>query len=124
MLFARQGSQQRRTTMSSRKENGATSDAWTWKADPLTNTVSLGGEVDFTVSPAVRDRFVAFIEKSKGDVFLDLGELHYIDSSGLAALIEGRKLLKGKGRRITITAISHQVRKLFELTQIGELFGL
>ncbi|NDY56551.1 STAS domain-containing protein [Desulfovibrio sulfodismutans] len=110
--------------MSDGKQSRGESETWTWEGDPRTNTVSIGGEVDFTVSPAVRDRFVTFIEQTRGDMFLDLGNLSYVDSSGLAALIEGRKLLKAKGRKITITAISHQVRKLFELTQIGELFGL
>jgi len=110
--------------MSDTKHAGKEGATWGWEAESRTNTAKISGEVDFTVSPAVRDKLVAFIEKTRGDMFLDLGELAYIDSSGLAALIEGRKLLKMKNRKITITAISHQVRKLFELTQIGELFGL
>ena len=110
--------------MSDTKHAGKEGATWGWEAESRTNTAKISGEVDFTVSPAVRDKLVAFIEKTRGDMFLDLGELAYIDSSGLAALIEGRKLLKAKNRKITITAISHQVRKLFELTQIGELFGL
>jgi len=110
--------------MADKKYNHGSGDTWTWASEARTNTATLAGEVDFTVSPQVRDRFVAFIEQTRGDVFLDLGGLSYVDSSGLAALIEGRKLLKAQGRKITITAISHQVRKLFELTQIGELFGL
>jgi anti-sigma B factor antagonist len=110
--------------MSDTKHGAKAGETWFFEAEARTNTARIGGEVDFTVSPAVRDKLVAFIGQTRGDMFLDLGELAYIDSSGLAALIEGRKLLKGKGRKITITAISHQVRKLFELTQIGELFGL
>ncbi|NMC50372.1 MAG: STAS domain-containing protein [Desulfovibrio sp.] len=110
--------------MTETKRKGGQGETWTWSASAATNTVRLTGEIDFTVSPLVRDKLASFVEQTRGDVFLDLGDLEYIDSSGLAALIEGRKMLKGKGRRITITAVSHQVRKLFELTQIGELFGL
>lgn len=110
--------------MTETKRKGGQGETWTWSASVATNTVRLTGEIDFTVSPLVRDKLASFVEQSRGDVFLDLSDLEYIDSSGLAALIEGRKMLKGKGRRITITAVSHQVRKLFELTQIGELFGL
>ncbi|WP_246287820.1 STAS domain-containing protein [Desulfolutivibrio sulfoxidireducens] len=110
--------------MTEMKRNTAEGESWTWSESPRTNTVRICGEIDFTVSPVVRDKLVAFIEQTRGDVFLDLGELDYVDSSGLAALIEGRKILKAKGRKITITAVSRQVRKLFELTQIGDLFGL
>jgi len=114
----------KRARMTEMKRNTAEGESWTWSESPRTNTVRICGEIDFTVSPVVRDKLVAFIEQTRGDVFLDLGELDYVDSSGLAALIEGRKILKAKGRKITITAVSRQVRKLFELTQIGDLFGL
>lgn len=110
--------------MSDTTHAGKDNESWFFRGDPRTNTAAIGGEVDFTVSPAVRDKLVEFIGQTRGDMFLDLGELAYIDSSGLAALIEGRKLLKNGNRKVTVTAISHQVRKLFELTQIGELFGL
>jgi anti-sigma B factor antagonist len=98
--------------------------AWGWEESVADGLVALSGEIDFTVTPRMRERLAAFIEATGGEIILDMGGLDYIDSSGLAALIEARKILKSKGRKIRISEVSPQVRKLFNLTQIGDLFGL
>ncbi len=98
-------------------------ELWTWKESP-NGAVALTGEIDFTVSPMLRDRMMALIDATRGEVVMDLSGLDYIDSSGLAVFIETRKVLLAKGRAIRIDGVSEQVAKLFNLTQIGELFGL
>jgi len=97
---------------------------WTWEEDAQTGTVRISGEVDFSSSPGVKKRFKEFMKGSKGAVALDLGGLAYLDSSGLAVLIEARRKLKEKGRSLKITAIHAQTEKIFKLTQVMELFGL
>jgi len=98
--------------------------SWRWEESVGAGLVTMTGEIDFTVTPHMRERLAAFIEATSGDILLDLGGLDYIDSSGLAALIEARKKLQSKGRKISISEVSSQVRKLFNLTQIGDLFGI
>ena len=98
--------------------------AWTASKDPGKGSAKIDGEVDFTNSLAVRQWLKDFADESQGEMRLDLSGLSYIDSSGLAVLIEIRKHLKSLNRTIRITAVSNQVQKLFTLTQIGELFGI
>ncbi|WP_027183799.1 STAS domain-containing protein [Desulfovibrio inopinatus] len=97
---------------------------WTWEEYPEENRVIIGGEVDFSVSPQVREKLHDFLNRTHGDIVLDLAPLQYIDSSGLAVLIELRNKLKDKNRTIQITEVSPQVEKIFSLTQIGSIFGL
>lgn len=97
---------------------------WTASKDPAAGTASIEGEVDFTNSLEVRQWLKEFCDETSGEVLLDLGKLSYIDSSGLAVLIEIRKLLKAGNRSIRIVAVTGQVHKLFTLTQIGDLFGI
>uniref|UniRef100_A0A7C4AI49 Anti-sigma factor antagonist n=1 Tax=Fundidesulfovibrio putealis TaxID=270496 RepID=A0A7C4AI49_9BACT len=97
---------------------------WTASGDPASGEVKITGEVDFTNSQAVRDWLKDFARTCPGEVLLDLSELQYIDSSGLAVLIEVRKAMLAGKRSLRITAATTQVHKLFDLTQIGELFGL
>ncbi len=97
---------------------------WSWEDFPEENRICIGGEIDFSVSPEVREKLIEFSEKTQGDIILDLASLQYIDSSGLAVLIELRKKLNTKKRAIVITEVSSQVEKIFTLTQIGSLFGL
>jgi anti-sigma B factor antagonist len=100
------------------------STAWTAKGNPENGLAAIQGEVDFTNSLAVRQWLKDFSSTFSGDMQLDLSALSYIDSSGLAVLIEVRKYLKSLNRGIRIVAVSAQVNKLFTLTQIGELFGI
>lgn len=97
---------------------------WNVSVDQDSAVIKLSGEVDFTNSLDVRDWLKEHVQRSSGDLLLDLADLSYIDSSGLAILIEIRKLLRGRERAIRVTAVSSQVQKLFTLTQIGELFGI
>ncbi|MDY7001576.1 MAG: STAS domain-containing protein, partial [Thermodesulfobacteriota bacterium] len=99
-------------------------NTWAWEEDAQTGTVRISGEVDFSSSPGVKKRFKKFIKDSKGAVALDLSDLSYLDSSGLAVLIEARRKLKEKKRSLKVTAIHAQVEKIFKLTQVMELFGL
>ena len=64
------------------------------------------------------------LDTDSPEIVLHLAKLEYIDSSGLALFIEARKLLAETGRTIRIADISPQVGKLFNLTQLGGLFGL
>ena len=47
-----------------------------------------------------------------------------MDSSGLGVLLDIRKFLTSKGRTFAITQLTSHVAKVFEVTQVGRLFGL
>jgi len=110
--------------MSEKNHDASEETTWGWEESPETGQVVMNGEIDFTVTPRMRERLAAFIAATDGLVTLDMSGLDYIDSSGLAALIEARKILLSKGRGIRISGVSPQVQKLFSLTQIGDLFDL
>jgi len=96
-----------------------------WKAqEGPENELRLEGEIDFSVSTEVKKFLHEFIKRTDGPVKLDLGELNYLDSSGLAVLLEFRRLLLEANRSLEMTGLSDQVHKLFNLTQVGTLFGV
>jgi anti-sigma B factor antagonist len=105
-------------------DNGKQGQTWSFTLGDTPGTVILAGEIDFSVTPQVRERLMNCIASGAPEIVLDLSGLSYIDSSGLALFIEARRHLVATGRSIRIAAISPQVRKLFQLTQIGDLFGL
>jgi len=105
-------------------ESESNAQTWGLKPGPTPGSASLVGEIDFSVTPKVRNALMGVIEAGTPEVALDLSGLDYIDSSGLALLIEARKILLEAKRSLRIVGISSQVRKIFNLTQLGELFGL
>lgn len=98
--------------------------AWTLEKGDAPGHVVLAGEIDFSSTPAVRTRLLEAMDEGAPEIVLHLARLDYVDSSGLALFIEAKKRLAEAGRTIRIADISPQVRKLFNLTQLGELFGL
>lgn len=88
------------------------------------STIKIAGELDFTGTPKARGELMEAAMGLAGALRIDLSELDYMDSSGLAVMLELRKRVTSKGRELEIIGIRDQVRKIFMLTQVGHLFGL
>lgn len=57
------------------------------------------------------------------DVALDLGEVRFIDSSGLRSLIEVARRSEAEGFAFRVVAASEPVRRVFDLTGTSFLLG-
>ena len=88
-----------------------------------TAVVALTGDVDLQSSPGVRQKLLECLEKSKRLV-ADLGAVSYIDSSGLATLIEYvQKAFKFRGQ-FALGGVSVRLRTVFDLARLGEVFPI
>ncbi|GAA0714491.1 STAS domain-containing protein [Dokdonella soli] len=85
--------------------------------------VRLSGEVDLSWSQAVRR---AVLDALAGDspVGVDLSAVSYIDSSGIAALVEGFQRARTRGSRFVLVAVSDAVRAVLELARLDRVFLL
>ncbi len=85
--------------------------------------VRLSGEVDLSWSQSVRR---AVLDALEGDtaVGVDLSAVSYIDSSGIAALVEGFQTARTHGRRFVLVAVSDAVRAVLELARLDRVFLL
>ena len=57
-------------------------------------------------------------------VLVDLSAVSYIDSSGIAALVEGYQTAKGKNARFGLLAISDAVKAVLELARLDQVFPI
>ena len=85
--------------------------------------VAVSGEVDLSWSAELRG---AILEAVKGHdaVLVDLSEVAYIDSSGIAALVEGYQTAKAGNVRFGLLSISPPVRAVLELARLDQVFPL
>ncbi len=97
-------------------------EMWSIKVDK-DGIVRMAGEIDYTVTPKIRSGLLNYIDKTEGPMQMDLSNLKYLDSSGLAVFIEIRRHLVEKGRTLNILAVTPEVKKIFKLTQVDKLFG-
>lgn len=57
-------------------------------------------------------------------VLVDLGEVTFIDSAGLMALVSGLKQAKKMGRRFSICSVSAGIRMILELSKLDRVFEI
>ena len=86
--------------------------------------VRVAGEVDAAVAPVFRQRIVEAMETTDHDVIVDLAEVTFMDSSGLAVLAQARHECHGSTRDLLLARPSHPVTRLLEVTGLAGLFGL
>ena len=86
--------------------------------------ITLVGEVDLYSSPQVRKVVIKAIPKTKDAVGVDLSGVTYMDSSGVAVLVEGLKAAQKKGKRFALLAPSQSVMKVLELTRLDTVFEI
>jgi anti-sigma B factor antagonist len=83
--------------------------------------IRLSGEVDLSWSQQVRRAVLDAIENDAA-VGVDLSDVSYIDSSGIAALVEGFQNARTRGSRFALVAVSHAVRAVLELARLDRVF--
>jgi anti-sigma B factor antagonist len=79
--------------------------------------------IDASVAIAFKDRFRDLVSGHDGDVILDLGQVAFIDSSGLGAIVAARKLLGG-ARKLILAGLTPAVNKVMTLTRMHMVFPI
>lgn len=83
----------------------------------------LNGRLDIDSSPALRDRLLTTLrEQSAKTVIIDLMRVSYIDSSGIATLIEGLKVARIRQITLRLQGLQGRLLHLFETTGVLALF--
>lgn len=85
--------------------------------------VKLEGEVDLEHATGVRKLLLDSLEKMR-DVVVDLSAVDYIDSSGIANLVEALQTAKGQGTGFRLAAVSPQAMRVLELARLDKVFAI
>jgi anti-sigma B factor antagonist len=86
--------------------------------------MSLDGTLNARSADQVKDAFREVAGKGIQQVILDLGEVPFIDSSGLAALVSGLKTLNENDGSLKLAALQSQADLLFKLTMFDKVFEI
>ena len=83
----------------------------------------LSGEVDMKSSPRARAQLLDMVAAGKA-VLVDMSEVSYIDSSGVATLVEGLQAARKAGAAFALVAVSPSARQVLELARLDQVFTL
>ena len=88
------------------------------------NVLPLKGEIDLHVSPSVTASLNEMIDKKPERLVVDLSDVSYIDSAGLAALIEAMQKVEGYGGKFALAGLQETVRSIFEISRLDQVFQI
>jgi anti-sigma B factor antagonist len=83
---------------------------------------NLRGEVDLASAPQLREDLMGIVARDDGtDLLIDGRNLSFIDSTGIAVLLEANRHLESGGRRMLIANVEGAPRRAFELLGLTDL---
>jgi anti-sigma B factor antagonist len=88
------------------------------------NVLPLEGEIDLHVSPGLTAALNRMIDKKPKQLVVDLSRVTYIDSAGLAALIEGMQKVEAYGGKFALADLQETVRSIFEIARLDQVFRI
>ena len=85
--------------------------------------IHLAVEIDLDSSPSIREQIKKSLSNSK-TVHVDLSKVGYIDSSGVASLIEGMQIAKKSAKEFALINVSNEVMKVIKLAHLDKIFKI
>jgi len=85
----------------------------------LSGRITLG-EGSVQVRDAIRD----LLGKGRKNILLDLGEVNYIDSSGLGELVSAYTSARNQGAALKLLKLTKKVHDLLQLTKLYTVFDI
>ena len=83
--------------------------------------VALTGDVDLQHSPDARKLLLQCVEK-KRPILVDLSGVGYIDSSGVASLVECLQSARKAGYKLALVSVSDSAKRVLQLARLDRVF--
>ena len=91
---------------------------------PTRTLLPLEGEIDLHVSPQIGASLGGMVAKKPAQLVVDLSKVSYIDSSGLAVLIEAMQDVNAYGGKFALSGLQESVRPIFEIARLDQVFRI
>ena len=85
--------------------------------------VAFEGDVDLQSSPAARKILLECVDKGS-TVLVDLSGVEYIDSSGVASLVESFQNARKKNQQYVLVSVSEGAMRVLQLARLDKVFTI
>lgn len=85
--------------------------------------VTLTGEIDLETSPQARQILLGTVEQSE-KLLIDMASVTYIDSSGIATLVEAFQRAKKDGKHVAFICLNPAVVRVLSLARLDKVFAI
>jgi anti-sigma B factor antagonist len=84
--------------------------------------LDVSGNIDMSNSPEVRKVLLRELHDKGSRVLLNLSGVRYIDSSGVASLVEGLKAARDSSSRFILFGLNDSAREVLKISRLLKLF--
>ena len=82
-----------------------------------------GPSLDVAAAPGLKSAVADLANQARHRLVLDLGQLEFVDSSGLGALIHAHKSLERDGK-LVLCNVDPKVATIFKITRLERVFHI
>lgn len=86
--------------------------------------VGLDGQFDLHTAKRFKTKLMRYVNKGSRNIVLDLGEIDFIDSSGIGAILSIYKKIEQKSGELVIINLSPPLKRIFELSGVLNIINL
>jgi anti-sigma B factor antagonist len=90
----------------------------------MDKSISIHGQITVSNSGEMRRALARALFTKPANLSVDLSAVSYIDSSGVATLIEAARIARSQHTRMILDGIHDQPRYFFEITHFDRLFDI
>jgi anti-sigma B factor antagonist len=90
----------------------------------MKETVSMQGRITIDNADQMRRRLANALRTHPALVAVDLSDVPYMDTSGLATLMEAMRTARQQGTRVVLSGIQQQPRYLLKVTDLDHVFEI
>lgn len=88
-----------------------------------TTILDVDGQITFDSTPGLRDRLLEAL-KQRATVLVNLTGVAYMDSSGIATLVEGLKAAQTRKANFGLFGLTKNTRSVLELVRLDKVFKI
>ncbi|HMN39234.1 MAG TPA: STAS domain-containing protein [Phycisphaerales bacterium] len=107
-----------------RGRHGGAAMAVTFETRGAAVIVRPSGDVDLSGSPTLRQELRRVQAGAPGRLVIDLAGVPYMDSSGVATLVEAMQVARRADTKLVLCGLQDKVRSIFEIARLDTVFAI
>jgi anti-sigma B factor antagonist len=84
--------------------------------------LNVSGEIDIQTSPVLEEQLRGAIDRGNTSLVVDLGEVSFLDSTGLSVLVGALQRCRAAGGDLRLLAPQPNVRRVLDITGLADTF--
>lgn len=96
----------------------------TVQTEPNATIVTPGGDVDLSCSRELQAHLRKAMESRPKLLVVNLGKVPYMDSSGVATLVEAMQIARKQSTRLVLCRMQDKVKSIFEIARLDRVFTI